>query len=519
MTLLGMYDLDRFSVYVGAHKDPKFLEVTSRHEYVHQFLTIKSTYGRLLREAKTTADQSGQISDRRLLAILISRCRNVQESAATFDSLSLYAREETLSNFPATYVEQYQRMAAIVSPHFPGRVARSALSFAVARCAMLSSVKQLTDYQRRYREDSTPAYVVPKDEAPDDRFFVLEGLMNNLAPGKLRTRLSRGRWIPEDMVDEFISTDNPQAFVATVERTSVAGAATDALCRILCETFDEELPGLEDARATSSIKSMFDNAPIFYQHEGHSARVISLRLAAQQRVLLSNAPPPRIQVTSRMRDFRKVMKSTLGSLDAVFAYIGRRDRTPIMYHVGIPNMAHIEEGEITFNELTRRALDKISQGHPKRITLIEFDTVAQIDDGTAHPCITSALSNDCLVFVDDNPIDFLMRMEMAHQHIGIWSFQFGYETGAVRAEDKLVVVIYLLEGLPMPHFQLVNLPILHAIKEYGDIVNESKGRTVVSTITPQVAFQLLGTDTARRLIEHPVFGSFYLNGTHPRIPN
>ena len=219
-----------------------------------------------------------------------------------------------------------------------------------------------------------------------------------------------------------------------------------------------------------------------------------------------------------MSDFRKVMESTVGNLDAVFAYIGHRDHKPIMYHVGIPSMTHQERG-ITFNELSRRALDEMSQGHPKRITLVEFDTIAQIEGVAAHPCIKNALRNDCLVFVDDNPLDFLMRMEMVCQHIDIWSFQFAYETGAVDVEDELLVVIYFLEGLPMPHFQLVNFSILHAINEYGEIANESKGRTVVSTITAQAAFQRLGTDTARRLIEHPVFGSFYLNGTHPTTPN
>src|ERR1039457_6894208 len=260
-----MYDLDRFSVYVGAHSDPKFQEVTARHEYVHQFLTIKTTYGRLLREAKTSADQSGLVTDRNLLTILVSRCRNVQESAATFDSLNLYGREGMLSSFPPAYVKHYQTMLAIVSPHFSGRVARSALSFTVARCAMLSSVKRLTEYQNRYREDSTAIYVVPKDEAPDDRFSVLEGLMNNLDPGMLRAHLSRG-WIPKDMVAEFICTDNPEAFARTVERISVQEAATDALCRILCETFDEELPGLEDALATSSVMSALDEATTFSQH-------------------------------------------------------------------------------------------------------------------------------------------------------------------------------------------------------------------------------------------------------------
>jgi hypothetical protein len=469
MTLLGMYDLERFNIYVGAHKDAQTQQITRRHEYVHYFLTIKSTYGQLLQEAKAIADESNESCDKELLKVLVSRCRNVQESAATFDSLNQLGRTDMLRILPDYYIEQYRRMAAIVSRHFSGPLAQSALSFAVARCAMLSTVKNLGDYQERYAENPAPGHVVPKDEAPDDRFLIIEKLMNNVDPDMLRKGLSRG-YLPKEMADAFLAANNPSEFMAEQQHVIIAETATDSFCRTLCQAFDDTLPGLEDARATNSARSGLRALPFITQsrtQESGENTIFQLRETAQERVLGSNAPAPGIHVSKGMREFEDVMASTIGRLDAVFAYIACRDRKPVMYHVDLSVEGRTRNGKILFNELDSDALSRMSPNHPKRITLTEFDTWVSLSGIPAAPCINGALRNDCLVFVNENPIDFMMKMERASTIIRLWPFQFEYKTGVIRREHNLGVMIYLLDKHPMPFFHLASPVVLAAIEKSG----------------------------------------------------
>jgi hypothetical protein len=192
--------------------DSQLVAIAERHEYIHHYLTVSTTYGDLIRQARHRAPE--------LLPALVNDCRIVQEMCATYVSLIDYSRQDVVLRLPSQYQVAFARCPALVDRAFSTTLLRAQYAIALARSTMMighpshtvtgisldNPLFVIRDYshliQRLGQGESLPSHY-----SPDARLSIIERRLSSL---------------PDDAIQLALREQVPAAFHAVDAQSDFA---------------------------------------------------------------------------------------------------------------------------------------------------------------------------------------------------------------------------------------------------------------------------------------------------------
>ncbi|WP_405910195.1 hypothetical protein OG742_41950 [Streptomyces sp. NBC_00828] len=547
-TALGVYDFRTYWLYISRLYDPDLFSITDNHERTHHRLTTWTVYGMALQEA---AKRDGVGGPRGTYGpatrMLTKHCRIVQEMVATYQSLIFHPRrEEILGLMPSLYQEAYARASAMADRAFESPLLRTAFIFTVGRCAMSvgfgddgevihdevypANGPGASDITMKMGIRAECDFIdqliargqdLPPQLRPDHRLGIIERTLAEMPADSVMSQLrSTNDAIPFLELPSMDAVEKALGGRFGDWSAVVSRALSDTLCGLL----ETSLPGVESNVSWARSYRNASQARKFHWlgESGKINRMEEIYRTGDQTVVWAQGPVPGVDLLTprsgraKKKLLDRIMTDSYAKSGSLSYFVEDQgpDRDPVCYvmdllwQAGKPDIVRcLQLEEEDYTTLSRSGIP--------HVTIVEEDDFINLLERPLPAHVYEALTQNCFIRVAINIFDSVGRGLRSGRHVDWSGGPIGYKNNAVRPDEGLGIVLYVVEGIQQLMFHPSNYALWAALHTFSEeIISDPEKLRFVDAETFKNQFH---HDSISHLIDHPIFGCFHAAGMRGRI--